>query len=62
MFYEKAIAPLMEWAVGNLIPAALDLFSGALKVLNPILDEAQKLGWFLWDKFLRPIAAWTGYP
>ena len=60
MFYEKAIAPLMEWAVGNLIPAALDLFSGALKVLNPILDEAQKLGWFLWDKFLRPIAAWTG--
>lgn len=60
MFYENAIAPLMEWAVGNLIPAALDLFSGALKILTPILDEAQKLGWFLWDKFLRPIAEWTG--
>lgn len=59
-FYEKAIAPLMAWATGDLIPAALDLFSGALKVLNPILDEAQKLGWFLWDKFLRPIAEWTG--
>lgn len=59
-FYEKAIAPLMAWATGDLIPAALDLFSGALKVLNPILDEAQKFGWFLWDKFLRPIAEWTG--
>ncbi len=59
-FYEKAIAPLMEWAVGDLIPAALDVLSGTLKVLNPILDEAQKFGWFLWDKFLRPVAEWTG--
>lgn len=59
-FYEKAIAPLMSWATGDLISAALDVLSGALKVLNPILDEAQKFGWFLWDKFLRPIAEWTG--
>ena len=59
-FYEKAIAPLMSWATGDLISSALDVLSGALKVLNPILDEAQKFGWFLWDKFLRPIAEWTG--
>lgn len=59
-FYEKVLKPLGEWAVGQVVPAALKILSGALDVLTPILKEVQKQGWLLWDTFLAPVAGWTG--
>lgn len=46
--------------VNNLIPGFLDLLSGALSVLTPILNDAKDALSWLWDSFLQPIANWAG--
>lgn len=52
--------PLAEWTIEDVLPAFLDLLSGALEVLNSVLEALQPLAEWLWDSFLEPIAAWTG--
>lgn len=59
-FLVEILDPLAKWTISDLLPAFLNLISGALKVLNPILEVFMSLGKWLWDEFLQPIAAWTG--
>lgn len=56
----EVLVPYTTWAVEDLLPAWLNALSGALDFLNGALDWAMPyLQWF-WDKFLQPIAKWTG--
>lgn len=57
---ENVIYPLSKWTIEDAIPAFLDVLSGALTVLNPLLESFKPLASFLWDNFLVPIASWTG--
>lgn len=59
-FYENVIKPFTEWAIGNLIPAAFDALTGALKFLNPVAKQAGDFLGKVYDKFLKPAAEWTG--
>ena len=36
------------------------MLSGAIDVLNSIIDTLKPLGQWLWDSFLQPLASWTG--
>lgn len=58
--YKEIFVPFAAWAIGSAVPAFLDVLSGALAVLNSVLDALKPLGMWLWDNFLQPIAAWTG--
>lgn len=59
-FLTEILKPLAEWTVQDAVPAFLNLLSGALDFLNPILRNFQTVGQWLWDNFLQPIANWTG--
>lgn len=59
-FWENVLVPLGTWTLNNAVPAFLDLLSGAIAVLNPILEVFMELGEWLWNEFLQPIASWTG--
>ena len=57
---DNVIYPLTKWTIEDALPAFLDVLSGALTVLNPLLQSFQPLASFLWENFLVPIASWTG--
>lgn len=59
-FYKNVLLPLASYTIEDLIPAFLDLLSAAIKVVNSTIDALKPLGVWLWDKFLQPIASWTG--
>jgi len=59
-FYDNVLVPFGNWAIGDALPAFLNLLAGALKVLNPLVESFKPLVKFLWDEFLKPIASWTG--
>lgn len=58
--YKEIFVPFAAWTIGSAVPTFLDVLSGALAVLNSVLDALKPLGIWLWDNFLQPIAAWTG--
>lgn len=59
-FLKKVLVPIGKWVMNKAVPAFLELLAGALKILNPILEIAAPLLDWLWNKFLKPIASWTG--
>lgn len=59
-FMDNILKPLTKWTIEDALPAFFNLLSGALRVLNPILEVFMDLGAWLWDEFLQPIASWTG--
>ena len=58
--WDNVLVPLGEWTITQLLPQFLDLISGSLELLNPLLTSFQILGEWLWKNFLQPIATWTG--
>ncbi|AVH74709.1 phage tail protein [Weissella koreensis] len=59
-FYKNVLLPLAGFTITKLIPAFLDAMSGAIKLLNGIIDALKPAGKWLFDSFLKPIAKWTG--
>ena len=59
LWYE-VLVPYATWGTEELLPAWLNALAGALDFFNGVMDWAKPyLQWF-WDKFLQPIAKWTG--
>lgn len=58
--YFNLLVPLAQWTIEDVIPAFLDIFSGALNVLNSAIEDIQPLLNWLWENILKPIATWTG--
>jgi len=58
--YENILKPLGKWTINELAPSTLDVLSGALNVLNSVIEALEPLGKWLWENFLKPIAQWTG--
>lgn len=59
-FYENVLLPIAGFTITNVIPTFLDILSGAIDVVNSVLNALKPLGKWLFDKFLEPLAAWTG--
>lgn len=59
-FYDNILVPFGTWVMTDAVPAFFNLLTGALTVLNPLLQAFAPLGEWLWTNFLQPIAAWTG--
>jgi len=58
--WDNILVPLGTWVVTDLLPAFLDLLSGALGVLNEVLIALGPLWLEFYEGFLKPIAEWTG--
>ena len=59
-FMDNVLAPLSTWTINELVPAFLNVLTGAIDALNSVIEVLQPLGQWLWDNFLAPIAEWTG--
>lgn len=59
-FYKNVLLPLAGFTIQDLIPAFLKTLSGAINVVNSVIDALKPLGKWLWDNFLQPLAKWTG--
>lgn len=59
-FYKNVLLPLASFTITKLIPTFLDTLSGAIKLLNGIIEALKPAGKWLFDSFLKPIAQWTG--
>ncbi len=58
--YYNVFVPLAGWVIQDALPVFLDLLSAGLGVLNSVLEALKPLGMWLWEKFLKPLASWTG--
>ncbi|MDE6673024.1 MAG: hypothetical protein K2K16_12650 [Ruminococcus sp.] len=58
--YEKILLPLGKWTIEKVVPASIDLFSGAIELLNSVIEVFKPFGKWLYDNFLKPIGEWTG--
>lgn len=59
-FWKNVLVPLGTWTMNNVVPAFLDILSGAIKILNGVINDMKPYNQWLWDKFLQPLASWTG--
>lgn len=59
-FYDNVLLPVGKWTIEDALPAFLDTLSGALEVLDGIIESLEPTFQWLWDEFLQPIAEWTG--
>lgn len=58
--YDNVLEPLAKWTISQLLPAFLNVLSGAISVVNSVIQVAMPGLKWLWDSFLQPIAKWTG--
>ena len=58
--YFNILVPLAKFTIEDVIPTFLDLFSGSLRVLNPILTAFKDIFTPIWDNLLKPLLSWTG--
>ena len=59
-FYDNVLKPFGSWVANDVVPAFLNLLSGAIKLLNGYINTMKPYWEFLWDNVLKPIAQWTG--
>ena len=59
-FLQNVLSPLAQWAGNDLAPAALNLVANAIKAINSVVNALKPTGQWLFDSFLKPLAAWTG--
>lgn len=59
-FYENVLLPLGKWTLEKAVPTFLELLASAIKAVNAVLTVLKPAAQTFIDKFLKPIASWTG--
>lgn len=59
-FWEKVLIPLGAWTISNVVPAFLDILSGAINIVNNAIVRLMPIASWLFENFLKPLADWTG--
>lgn len=59
-FYDNVLIPLGQWTINDVVPAFLNILTGALDMVNQAITVIQPIFQWFWDNFLQPIASWTG--
>lgn len=58
--FENVLSPLGSWLANNMLPAAIDLLSGAFYVLKDALEILAPVGEAVWEDFLSPLFSKVG--
>lgn len=59
-FWENVLIPLGTWSMNEIVPRFLDMLASSIDALKAIIEVFKPLGFWLWNKFLQPLASWTG--
>lgn len=57
---DNVLIPLGKWTISKLLPKVLDLLAAAFDVLTSACKALAPTAQWIWEKFLQPIAKWTG--
>jgi phage-related protein len=58
--YFNILVPLAQWTIEDALPTFFHALSGAIDVVNVVLDDLKPIFKWFWDTVLVPIASWTG--
>lgn len=58
--WDNILVNFGTWVMNDLLPAGLGLLSSAIEALDSVVNAFKPMGKWLWEKFLEPIAKWTG--
>lgn len=58
--YDNILEPLGLWTINDALPTFLTALSGALTVVNPILQVFGDMFLGIWNGFLKDLAIWSG--
>lgn len=58
--WETVLVPLETWTINEVVPRFLELLSGAICVVDKIIQAGKPAFLWLWEEFLEPLARWTG--
>lgn len=59
-FYDNVLLPIGSWTINDVLPAFLNILTGALDILNQAIEDIQPIWQWFWDNVLSPIVTWTG--
>lgn len=59
-FLDEVLSPLTSWTISEIVPLFLKGLAKAIDILNSVIDSLKPFGKWLFDKFLKPLAEWTG--
>lgn len=59
-FYENVLVPLGTWVANEVVPRFLNTLTIAIEILNTVIDILKPSAKWFFNKFLKPLAEWTG--
>lgn len=57
---KNVLLPITKWGIEQALPAAFDLISAALGVLDSTIEALKPLAIWLWEEYLQPFGKWAG--
>lgn len=58
--FQKVLVPIAKFTIEKTLPTFFNLLANSIKLFTPVLKAFQKVGTWLLNNFLGPIAKWTG--
>lgn len=58
--FENVLSPVIEWAVNDFAPVAIDALAEAFRALKEVGEMLEPIATAVWQEFLQPLAEWTG--
>ena len=59
-FFDKVLVPLAAWVISDVLPLFLDALAAVISLLTATIEAWEPQREALFEKFLKPIAKWTG--
>lgn len=58
--YDNVLVPLGTFVINDVVPAFLNILSGALNIVNKAIEDIKPIFEWLWNEILQPLGEWTG--
>lgn len=59
-FLDNVLSPLTSWTISDIVPIFIKAVARSIEFLNSVISAFAPFGKWLFDKFLAPLARWTG--
>lgn len=59
-FLDNVLSPLTSWTISDIVPIFIKAVARSISILNSVVSAFAPFGKWLFDKFLAPLARWTG--
>ncbi|MGN0480353.1 MAG: hypothetical protein ACI4EV_02145 [Lachnospiraceae bacterium] len=57
--WSDCLVPMAKFTIEDVIPAFIDMLSGALSILNGVIDTIKPVWSWMWENLFKPLRDWT---